>query len=48
MLFKKRVPIRERIQGFLELELGTSKEEEIVGKIDIERLSDLINEIDEF
>jgi hypothetical protein len=27
--------------------LGTSIEEEIVGKIDIERLSDLIKEIDE-
>ena len=39
---------RGRIQEFLEMELGTSIEEEIVGKIDIERLSDLIKEIDEF
>jgi hypothetical protein len=38
---------RGRIQQYLEMELGTSKEEEIVGKIDIERLSDLIKEIDE-
>jgi len=30
------------------MKLGTSKAEEIVGKIDIERVSDLINEIDEF
>ena len=30
------------------MELGTSIEEEIVGKIDIERVSDLIKEIDEF
>ena len=39
---------RGRIQEFLEMELGTSIEEAIVGKIDIERLSDLIKEIDEF
>ena len=39
---------RGRIQKYLEMGLGTSIEEEIVGKIDIERLSDLINEIDEF
>ena len=39
---------RRRIQKYLEMGLGTSIEEEIVGKIDIERLSDLINEIDEF
>jgi hypothetical protein len=39
---------KERIQKFIEMELGTSKAEEIVGKIDIERVSDLIKEIDEF
>ena len=39
---------RGRIQKYLEMGLGTSIEEEIVGKIDIERLSDLIKEIDEF
>jgi hypothetical protein len=39
---------RERILRFLEEELGTSIEEEIVGKIDIERVSDVIKEIDEF
>ncbi|RCV63009.1 hypothetical protein C5S53_15960 [Methanophagales archaeon] len=38
---------RGRIQKYLEMGLGTSIEEEIVGKIDIERVSDLINEIDE-
>ena len=48
MLFKKRVSIRERIERAIEMELGTSIEEEIVGKIDIERVSDLIKEIDEF
>ena len=39
---------RERILRFLEEELGTGIGEEIVGKIDIERVSDLIKEIDEF
>jgi hypothetical protein len=38
---------RERILRFLEEELGTGIEEEIVGKIDIERVSDVIKEIDE-
>jgi hypothetical protein len=38
---------RERIQKFLEDKLGTSVEEEIVGKIDIDTVSDVISEIDE-
>lgn len=37
---------RERIQKFLEENFGTSVEEEIVGKIDIEKLSDIISELD--
>jgi len=37
---------RERIQKFLEENFGTSVEEEIVGKVDIEKLSDIISEID--
>ena len=39
---------RERVRSFLEERLGTSIEEEIVGKIDWEKLSAVINEIDEF
>jgi hypothetical protein len=38
---------RERILRFLEEELGTGIEEEIVGKIDIEKVSAMINEIDD-
>jgi GTP cyclohydrolase I len=39
---------RERIRMFLEEQLGTSVEEEIVGKIDRDKLSVVIDEIDEF
>jgi hypothetical protein len=39
---------RERVRAFLEERLGTSIEEEIVGKIDREKLSVVIDEIDEF
>jgi hypothetical protein len=37
---------RERVRKFLEEKLGTSKEEEIVGKINKEKLSRIIDEVE--